>query len=281
MNWKDYEVEIKDALEKSYPNSNIFYNTSVIGRFSKAKRQVDILVEESIMQNRFRIVIDGKYFNKKVDVRDVELFIAYLQDCQADKGIMITTKGYSKAALKRAHFDPSRIELDIFNKDELGNFQCLWYGVIIDGAGLQFPAPFGCIIDTGGNLQNGIKIYQRGLSLKVAEKRNEFMNIKVHQLFTANTTISSWIKKKLENDKRKYYKYKQIEHRNFTSMIWRIKNNRAVFEEFYGTIIFPDFLVEIEMFSPVVLVEKNEKKLTNFIIECRTFMASFYPITKV
>src|SRR5665647_2858867 len=119
MNWKDYEEEIFQAFKNIYPEATITFDARIIGRFSKEERQIDILVEGSIAGRKIRIVVDGKFYNKKIDVKHVESFISMVEDIGAAQGILVTPRGYSKAAINRAYFGPSDIELDILNFDEL------------------------------------------------------------------------------------------------------------------------------------------------------------------
>jgi len=110
MDWKEYEAEIYRILSKTYPNAHITQNVMVDGRYSKVKRQVDVMIEERIAGFHLKIVIDAKFRNKKIDVTDVEAFIGYCEDIGASKGVLISLEGYTDAANSRAHFDESDIE---------------------------------------------------------------------------------------------------------------------------------------------------------------------------
>src|SRR4051812_28960690 len=98
MNWKDYEKEIHTYFKTAYPNADILHNTTVVGRYSKVARQIDVLIEDYVAGNRLRIVVDGKFFSEKIDVKNVEMFIGMLNDCEVNKGLLITHEGYSQAA---------------------------------------------------------------------------------------------------------------------------------------------------------------------------------------
>jgi hypothetical protein len=47
-------------------------------------------------------VVDCKCFTSRIDVGDVEQFLGLLDDVNCPLGMMVTTVGYSKAALRRA-----------------------------------------------------------------------------------------------------------------------------------------------------------------------------------
>lgn len=166
MTWKDYEKEIHNHFKVMFPNADISYDVNVYGRYSKVERQIDILIEDYIVGSRMRIVVDGKYFSKKVDVKDVEMFIGMLNDCEANKGLLITQEGFSKAAINRAYFDPIDIELDILNFKDLHQFQG-FMGIPYSGNfGVLLPAPFGWIIDATRRPNMLATLYQRGLTLE-------------------------------------------------------------------------------------------------------------------
>lgn len=56
--WQLYETQIFDSLKIKFPHSNIKFDQKVNGIFSKRKRQVDILVCDSILEREIKIVID-------------------------------------------------------------------------------------------------------------------------------------------------------------------------------------------------------------------------------
>lgn len=126
MSWKDYEIYIHKHFKRLFPDAKISHNVSRTGIISKTKRQIDILVEGEIAGFDISIIIDCKYFSRKVDVKHVESFISFLKDLKASKGILITNKGYSKAAFNRATYDTQDIELRIIDFKDLDSFQGFW-----------------------------------------------------------------------------------------------------------------------------------------------------------
>ena len=123
MDWKEYEIYITRHFQKLFPGTSIQHNVRREGLMSKAKRQIDILIEGKVAGFDLIIIVDCKYFNKKVDVKEVESFLSFLQDLKASKGILITNNGYSEAAYNRATYDSQDIELRIINFDDLEQFQ--------------------------------------------------------------------------------------------------------------------------------------------------------------
>ncbi len=174
MNWKDYEKEVHAYYLRMYPNAHITHNARIVGRYSGKKRQIDILIEDDVADYPIKIVIDTKYRSRKIDVGCVESFISMIKDVEANRGVMIASKGYSEAAIQRAYKDSRSIELDILNFDELLKNQgrC---GIPYSGKRSIFlHAPMGWVVDNS-KLGFGLAcLYQRGLSIETAMKNKEF-----------------------------------------------------------------------------------------------------------
>lgn len=104
--WRQYEHQIyEDLKRKAGPGSIVRFDQKRPGRFSKVERQIDVWVEGSFagdVEDRVTAVVDCKYYTRKVDVKVVETFMGLVDDVGADLGILITSKGYTKAARRRA-----------------------------------------------------------------------------------------------------------------------------------------------------------------------------------
>lgn len=124
--WEVYESQIFEKLKEEFPNADILKNQKIKGLFSKAIRQVDILVSGNIIGKNFVIVIDCKKFNRKIDVKAVESFIGFIEDTKANMGIMITNNGYTKAAERRVLNYPTDIRLDIVEYSKLDDYHFEW-----------------------------------------------------------------------------------------------------------------------------------------------------------
>jgi hypothetical protein len=112
-----------DYFRSQYSNALFTPSTKVIGRFSKSERQIDLLIEGDVADFKFRVVVDGKYRNKKIDANDVEAFIGFARDVDADRGVMISVEGYTAASINRAYYEDSGTELDVLNFKDLAQFQ--------------------------------------------------------------------------------------------------------------------------------------------------------------
>ena len=177
MDWQTYEKEIHEHLSILYPGASIRRNVQLRGQYSKGSRQIDVLIEDEIAGFRTRIVVDGKYFARRVDVTHVECFIGLLEDVGATHGLLITPQGYSNAAMRRAHNHPKTILLDVLNLSELREYQSL-VGIPYSGKrAMWVNAPFGWIVDITRNDGFLATLYQRGRTLEEAKREHEWMYV--------------------------------------------------------------------------------------------------------
>src|SRR5262249_49432836 len=84
------------------PNAVVTHNVLLDGRKSKTKRQIDVLVEQTIGQYLMRIVIDSKDHSVPIDVTGVEQFSMLVDDVGAHKGVLVAPRGFTKSAKTRA-----------------------------------------------------------------------------------------------------------------------------------------------------------------------------------
>jgi tetratricopeptide (TPR) repeat protein len=175
--WKRYEREIEDQFRANYPSARITPNAHLLGKFSKVKRQIDLLIEEQASDFAFRIVVDAKHRGRKIDVGDVEAFLGLTRDVEAHTGMMIALEGYTPAAVNRAHNDDLDIILDVLNLDELKVFQGFAAIPYAGEHGVSIAAPFGWVVDATRRTGMLATLYQRGLSFEEALHNNEFMYI--------------------------------------------------------------------------------------------------------
>jgi len=175
--WKVYEKEVFNLFKAHFLNADVQQNVRIQGRFSKRARQIDVLVTETIPAGRSKTIVDAKYFNRKVNVKAVDGFAGFLDDVGAHKGILITSKGYSKAALRRAFYCPKNLELDILNFSELKHLQGFCAVPYSGQNAFLIRAPLGWVIDAKRTDDRLASLYQRGLDAATALKNKEFMYI--------------------------------------------------------------------------------------------------------
>ena len=270
MDWKKYESEIYDHFDKQYPDAEITLDALKKGVYSKVDRQIDVLVEQYVAGNRILLVIDGKYFNKKVDVKGVESFIGMLEDIGAHKGLLISKEGFSEAAFNRAHFGPSEVELDILNFEDLHMFQS--HGALpYAGGNVAFiPAPFGWVIDGKTSPAWLATLYQQGLTIDKAMNKNEFMYVN----FWDRDENKHCLTDLLEIQEGGFKESDPDAIIEYIPTIKRKENNVALRKaiindyptaEYTGFVEFPNFIFFCVMFSPENRSRQNIRKLENIL----------------
>ena len=266
MNWKKYEKEIHAQFQKMYPDAKITHNVKVPGRYSKIERQIDVLVEDYAAGEKVRIIIDGKYRKRNIDVKEVESFIGFMKDVEADKGLLITQKDYSQAAIDRAHNDPDRIELDILNFEELKEFQG-FVGFPYSGRhGVIMPAPFGWVIDANKREGSLACLFQRGLSLAESQDRKEWMYVNIFSKTEEIDTLDKFLKfheqDTLDHFPKATFTYSSsIKRERCKTTVRSIEIKSYPTTEYTGFVEFDDFIFFCVLFTPEQLRSKNLKKL--------------------
>jgi len=177
MTWQEYEQEVYDALIPHYPNAEVQLNVKKQGKYSKTKRQIDVFITHTINGKTVKIAIESKFYNKKINVKIVESFIAMLADLDVDLGIMVTEKGYSKSALRRAQNNPQQITLDILSLAELKELQGLMAFPYSGNNAAFLHAPFGWVIDATRRQGSICTLYPRGQSFEEATENKEIAYI--------------------------------------------------------------------------------------------------------
>jgi len=97
--WKRFEkkaFEIQKSL--SAASADVKYHDSIYGGDSKRSRQIDISIRSRIGSYPVLIVVECKDHKTPVNVTHVENFIQKIRDVRANKGVMISGKGFTKAA---------------------------------------------------------------------------------------------------------------------------------------------------------------------------------------
>jgi|HubBroStandDraft_2_1064218.scaffolds.fasta_scaffold60460_2 hypothetical protein len=272
--WKSYEKEIFDLFREEYPTAQITLNQQREGRYSKSMRQIDVLIEGQIAGSRFSIVVDGKYYKRKVDVKGVETFISMVHDIGAHKGLIITQKGYSDAALARAFNDPHDIELDILSFEELKQFQGFEAIPYSGTPGALIKAPFGWVID-GNQYQKPsppAHIYQRGLDLESAMGRGEFMYVQFWNRKKDNENLKDLFAIQERNLKRVdsnvTIEYLPTISRNDAQTALRVAvvPKYVDVREYAGFVEFEEFIFFIVLLTPRQLARKNVRKLESVML---------------
>ncbi|SEP06022.1 restriction endonuclease [Mucilaginibacter sp. OK283] len=278
MDWGKYEEEVFGACKLSFPNAQVVKDVKIRGRHSKRSRQIDIMITETVGGKEIKIAVDCKYYNKKADIKKVESFIGMLDDIGADKGLMISEKGYTESALQRAYNNPQHLELDIYS---LEDFKDRFHGELaIPMAGENgaiIVAPFGWIVDARRTPGAICYLYQRGLTFDEAGEARELAYINFWDKKSGSDTLDNLLKLQEDGirDGRKvnYINYQDSIQRNDAKTVIRIanvENYPAI--EVAAFIDFKNFIFFCVWFSKEVNIKRNIRKLENM-------MKSVIPLT--
>ncbi|MBM3180122.1 MAG: restriction endonuclease [Chloroflexi bacterium] len=100
--WKKFEQLVHKVQSALAPDSEVILDDRIIGSITGVERQIDISVKKAIGQFNVLIVVDCKDYKNPVDVKDVEEFIGLVEDVKANKGALVSAKGFTEAAKTRA-----------------------------------------------------------------------------------------------------------------------------------------------------------------------------------
>lgn len=109
--WKQLELLVADIQRSLAPDAEVMHNVKIKGRKSEQIRQIDVLVRKKVGQYEILIAIDCKDYAVPVDVKGVEEFQGLLADVGANKGAIVSSKGFTPAAKKVAAHD----QIDLFS----------------------------------------------------------------------------------------------------------------------------------------------------------------------
>ncbi len=92
-------------------------NASLLGCISGRLRQVDVLIDARVAEDvSRRTIVDAKLRRRRIDVKDIESFEGMMKDCRAQRGVLVCSNGYTKAAKRRAQ---KSISITLLPEDEI------------------------------------------------------------------------------------------------------------------------------------------------------------------
>ena len=263
MNWKDYENEVFEELRVRYPDYQIKHNTKIHGVISKTLRQIDVLIETEVLDSPIRIIVDAKMRTKSIDVNDIESFIAMMADVKAHRGILVSTKGYTKAAILRAHNEINQdIELDILSLEELKILQGTCAIPYSGNFRVLLQAPFGWVIDAKKREGMVAMLYQRGFDIDWAGHAKEFMYLNFWTKETPDQDIDYLLKYQACTLHDATVSYLSGVNRNDAKSIIRLAEiPNYPTPEYTGFVEFEDFIFFAVLFTTPEMSKRNLRKL--------------------
>lgn len=103
--WKKFELIVKAIQEQLSPFATVTHNEKIQGYDTGIDRQVDVVVRQKIGQFDILIAIECKDYNHPLDVKDIEAILGELKDIRANKGVIVSAKGFSSNALNLARLN--------------------------------------------------------------------------------------------------------------------------------------------------------------------------------
>jgi hypothetical protein len=100
--WKRFEKIVADIQRELSPDAVVTQNEKVVGKITGEPRDVDIAIRRKVGQFELLIAVECKDYRRVIHVKDVESFAGLLEDVGANKGAMVSAKGYSKTAVRLA-----------------------------------------------------------------------------------------------------------------------------------------------------------------------------------
>lgn len=269
MEWQEYETEVLNECRRVFLNSDIRNNVHIKGLYSKRMRQIDVLIQTD---KGFVYVIDAKKYGIKVDVKTVESFIGMIKDVGANYGIIVSEKGFTKAAINRAHIGEDNIEIDILNLNELKILQAEVALPYSGRNGVVINAPFGWIIDGTRRKNMVATFYQRGISFEDATefyKEWAYMNFwdKKDEINSVDSLISFQNDYLMKLDRNGIIEEKEDSNltiRVFSSSYYPTKEVTLYRE-------FPKFILFVVLFSPDNLINRNTNKMKYLLLNALPF----------
>ncbi len=116
--WKRFEKLIHE-FHAQFGKDTVTLDEKLMGHDSKTLRQIDVAIRGVINQYQILIVVECKDEARTIDVSTMEAFVGVVRDVRANKGVMISTSGFTAAAIELAqtHGITTRTYLDTENVD--------------------------------------------------------------------------------------------------------------------------------------------------------------------
>jgi len=101
--WKRFEKLVYE-IQKSFAGTTatVTHKDYIVGVDSQIEREIDISIKQQVAQFPILVVIDCKDYADPVDVKSVEEFAGLADDVRANKGVMVSSNGFTPTAIRVA-----------------------------------------------------------------------------------------------------------------------------------------------------------------------------------
>ncbi len=101
--WKRFERQIHQIHTQLAPQGAIVtLDDKIVGCDSKVERQLDVTIRIRVADYNILIVVECKDEARPIDVGAIGQFASLLRDVKANKGVIISSSGYTAAAIEMA-----------------------------------------------------------------------------------------------------------------------------------------------------------------------------------
>lgn len=100
--WKRFERLAYEIQLDLAADAQVTLDDRLQGQDSGVERQIDISIRRRVAQYDILVVIDCKDHSTPVDLKSVEEFIGLTKDVRANKGALISSKGFTESAMTLA-----------------------------------------------------------------------------------------------------------------------------------------------------------------------------------
>ncbi|WP_313515669.1 restriction endonuclease [Sphingobacterium sp.] len=98
---KEYELLIKEIYDQLAGEAIVKHDDKIYDKSSKSLRQIDVSIRHKLADIDYLTIIEVKDFTHKVGIGIVEAFARVIEDVSANKGIIISAKGFSRHAMEK------------------------------------------------------------------------------------------------------------------------------------------------------------------------------------
>ncbi|MDM1070903.1 restriction endonuclease [Empedobacter brevis] len=99
---KEYELLIEQLYKSLEPNALVTHDDQIYDERAKTTRQIDVSIKYKFAGVEHLIIVQAKDYKHKANITVVDQFQQVIEDTNANKGILICSKGFSKTALVKA-----------------------------------------------------------------------------------------------------------------------------------------------------------------------------------
>jgi hypothetical protein len=101
--WERFESLVYE-IQRDFAGTDarVTHKEYIMGADSKVEREIDISIQQQVAQFPILVVIDCKDYTDPVDVKGVEEFAGLAKDVRANKGVMVSSNGFTPAAINVA-----------------------------------------------------------------------------------------------------------------------------------------------------------------------------------